>query len=430
MAKGVGAAPSGMQMAGGGILAFAGVSPVGSLVDVDGNPLQAEAKAAAEKTTEKALSREAKEYLASKATKNTAKTAVAEAAPSLMKRLGLGFTGYQLADTGAGFSEGAASALTGPEQSSRRELMMGDVGSDNALASGILSNADYSKSIPSWVPDFLNPNKMASATPSVSATATTDKKPGSPTGGPGSPTGGPGSPTGGPGSPAGGPGVPPQSNVPSGYEAEIQKRLGVMDQGLGSSKAQADLDALRKEIGESKNDKLWQALMMGGLKAMGGRSPWAGVNIGEGGAEGVKSYAEASKGEREDKKLLLAQQSALDQAEYARKTGNLNALISAQTRLDQINQHRENLKLQYASIGATKEAQIDANMRKAYSDAYIKAFAANGGDDALATRAATAAMQMGTPANTPVGAPKAGDIIQGYKFKGGNPNDKSNWEKA
>ena len=417
IAKGVGAAPVNMQMAGGGIVAFAGDSPAGSLVDVNGNPLQAEAKAATEAaekkltSQQKDIARDTAEYLEKKA----AKSSIGTAAPSLMKRLGLGlglgYTGYQLADTGKGFSEGAASALTGPEQSSRREMMMGDVGSDTSLASGILSNADYSKPVPSWVPDWLNPNKIGQeAAPKVI--------PGSPPGTekPAAPAAKPGASTGGPG----GPGSPSQS-VLSGYEAEIKKRLGMMDEGLGNSKAQADLDALRKEIGAGKNDALWQALMMGGMKAMGGRSPWASVNIGEGGAEGVKSFAEAKKGEREDKKLLVAQQSALDQAEYARKTGNLNALIAAQTRLDQIKQHRDTLGAQYASIAATKEAQIDANMRKAYSDAYIKAYAATGGDEALATAAAQKAMQMGT---------KAGDIIQGYKFKGGNPNDKSNWEKA
>ena len=26
-------------------------------------------------------------------------------------------------------------------------------------------------------------------------------------------------------------------------------------------------------------------------------------------------------------------------------------------------------------------------------------------------------------------APKAGDIVEGYKFKGGDPSDQSNWEK-
>jgi len=154
-----------------------------------------------------------------------------------------------------------------------------------------------------------------------------------------------------------------------------------MDQGLGSSKAQADLDALRAEIGAGKDNKLWQALMTGGLKAMSSKSPFANVGIGEGGVEGMKAYGEAAKAELADKKLLIAQQSALDQAEYARKTGNLNALIAAQTRLDAIKQHRENLKVQYAGIGASKEATLDAAKTKAYGDTILKAIASGMTED-------------------------------------------------
>lgn len=173
----------------------------------------------------------------------------------------------------------------------------------------------------------------------------------------------------------------------TGYEAEIQKRLAAMDQGLGGGKAQADLDALRAEIGAGKDNKLWQALMTGGLKAMSSKSPFANVGIGEGGVEGMKAYGEASKAELADKKLLIAQQSALEQAEYARKSGNLNALISAQARLDQIKQHRENLKLQYANIGATKEAALANAKIKAHGDTVVKLMA-QGMDENEATNLA------------------------------------------
>ena len=33
------------------------------------------------------------------------------------------------------------------------------------------------------------------------------------------------------------------------------------------------------------------------------------------------------------------------------------------------------------------------------------------------------------PENTPNAVPKVGETKNGYKFKGGNPNDKNNWEK-
>jgi len=62
----------------------------------------------------------------------------------------------------------------------------------------------------------------------------------------------------------------------------------------------------------------------------------------------------------------------LEQAEYARKTGNLNALIQAQARLDGIKQHRETLRAQYAGISASKEATLEASKTKAKGDAITK----------------------------------------------------------
>ena len=223
---------------------------------------------------------------------------------------------------------------------------------------------------------------------------------------------------------------PTTTNVPGSYEDLIKQGLVEARQdGLKHSKSQADLDTLRKEIGAGKNDALWQALMMGGMKAMGGRSPWAGVNIGEGGVEGIKSYGEAKKAEREDKKLLVAQQAALDQAEYARKTGNLNALIAAQSRMDTLKMHEQTLKGQYAAIAASKEATLDAAKQKTYAEQFMKALALDPTNYAAAKAAADASMQMGT-SKGPVPMPKVGDIISGKKFLGGNPNEAKNWEKA
>lgn len=46
-------------------------------------------------------------------------------------------------------------------------------------------------------------------------------------------------------------------------------------------------------------------------------------------------------------------------------------------------------------------------------------------------RTATPAKAKAAAASpAPSGAPKKGDVIDGYRFKGGNPNDKSNWERA
>jgi len=136
---------------------------------------------------------------------------------------------------------------------------------------------------------------------------------------------------------------------------------------LGSQKAQSDLDTLRKEIEANKDQKLWQALMMGGAKAMSGTSPRALQNIGEGIAGGVSDYAKAEAAERADKKLLIQQQAALDQANYAKKSGNFNALLQAQTRLD-------NIEISRNQLAAQKELAMLSARDKAYGDLVHKLY--------------------------------------------------------
>ena len=36
----------------------------------------------------------------------------------------------------------------------------------------------------------------------------------------------------------------------------------------------------------------------------------------------------------------------------------------------------------------------------------------------------------GAAAPAPIAAPKAGEVRNGYRFKGGNPNDQANWTKV
>jgi hypothetical protein len=145
------------------------------------------------------------------------------------------------------------------------------------------------------------------------------------------------------------------------YEAEIQELMSGLKKGLGEGRAQKDLDTLREEMKGSKDQNLWMSLIQGGAKAMQSTSPYALSGLGAGLEAGAKEYGRGLEGERADKKLLLAQQSALEQAEYARKTGNLNALIAAQTRLDTIKSNRENL-------AANKELAILSARDKAYGD--------------------------------------------------------------
>jgi len=158
------------------------------------------------------------------------------------------------------------------------------------------------------------------------------------------------------------------------YEKDIEAGLADIRKGLGGGRAQQDLDALREEMRGNKDQNLWMSLIQGGAKAMQSTSPHAMVGLGAGIEEGARTYGKGLEGERADKKLLLAQQSALEQAEYARKTGNLNALIQAQGRLDTIQAQKENL-------GTYRTSQLDAQRMKVGSDAYMKALAAGKTDE-------------------------------------------------
>jgi hypothetical protein len=145
------------------------------------------------------------------------------------------------------------------------------------------------------------------------------------------------------------------------YDKQIKAGLVEVNKGLGGGLAQEDLNALRENIKENQDQKFWMSLIQGGAKAMQSTSPHAMVGLGAGIEEGAKTYGKGMEAERADKKLLIAQQSALEQVEYARKTGNLNALIAAQTRLDAVKSQRENL-------AANKELAILSARDKAYGD--------------------------------------------------------------
>ena len=145
------------------------------------------------------------------------------------------------------------------------------------------------------------------------------------------------------------------------YEKEIEAGLAELKKGLSGGMAQKDLDALRENIKENQDQKFWMSLIQGGAKAMQSTSPHAMVGLGAGIEEGAKSYGKGIEAERADKKLLIAQQGALEQVEYARKSGNLNALIAAQGRLDALKSQRENL-------AANKELAILSARDKAYGD--------------------------------------------------------------
>jgi hypothetical protein len=176
----------------------------------------------------------------------------------------------------------------------------------------------------------------------------------------------------------GGGGAPVAPNSGAGaegkYESEIEAMMAELKKGLSGGMAQKDLDALREDIKDRQDQKLWMSLIQGGARAMQSTSPHAMVGLGAGLEEGAKTYGKGMEAERADKKLLIAQQAALEQVEYARKSGNLNALIAAQTRLDAVKAQRE-------SLATSKELASQDSQLKTYSNAFMRAVAAGKTDD-------------------------------------------------
>jgi len=74
------------------------------------------------------------------------------------------------------------------------------------------------------------------------------------------------------------------------YQKQMQERLGD-NAGLGAIKNK--LSKMEEEGASEKEKAPWMALMTAGLGMMAGTSPFAGVNIGQGGIAGLKAYKEA-----------------------------------------------------------------------------------------------------------------------------------------
>ena len=173
-------------------------------------------------------------------------------------------------------------------------------------------------------------------------------------------------------------------------QAKFLKEMQEAD--IKSGEATKDLARQRQEIEDKKGEKLWQALMMGGARAMSGRSPYALSNIGEGIAGGVKDYAEAEKAERAEKKLLLQYQTELDKADYARKAGNFTALEQIQGRL-------AGLKVAAMNANATKQAALDSAHQKNFGELVARLMRDSGLTEEQAISAASKIYLQGSTKN-------------------------------
>lgn len=118
------------------------------------------------------------------------------------------------------------------------------------------------------------------------------------------------------------------------YSELIKERLAAMDTGNPFAKSEEQTQAIRQSMEERKARSPYEALAMAGLGTMAGTSQYGLTNLGLGGIEGLKSYSKSAAENAADQKLLLQQQVEAEKGKYARDTGNLNALIQAQSAKD------------------------------------------------------------------------------------------------
>jgi len=119
------------------------------------------------------------------------------------------------------------------------------------------------------------------------------------------------------------------------YQDLIRQRLEDMDKGPDPFSG-SEATRLKYEEALKKKEELapYMSLIKGGLKAYGGTSPYANANIGAGAETGLEDYMKSQAAADAERKSLLANQTDTEKLKYARKMGNLDALIKAQGAID------------------------------------------------------------------------------------------------
>jgi hypothetical protein len=143
-------------------------------------------------------------------------------------------------------------------------------------------------------------------------------------------------------------------------QLDYMKRLQTEDP-FKESRAQEE--AIRSQIAANRKMSPYEALTMAGLKTMAGTSPFALVNLGGGGEEGLKTFGRGKREEADLQKQLLQQGVEREKSKFARETQLQSARQTA--------------------IGQMYNKQIALDAAKAARDA-----AAGGKEDRATQRAA------------------------------------------
>lgn len=139
---------------------------------------------------------------------------------------------------------------------------------------------------------------------------------------------------------------------------DIKRRQKALEQGDPYAKAEAEEANIRKSLARNKETASYRALAMAGLGTMAGTSQNALSNLGLGGIEGLKSYAQAMREQDEGQKLLLQQAGDREKSKFARETALLG---SQQTALGQMLGRRASAEATAAARGetASRNKQLD-----------------------------------------------------------------------
>ena len=154
---------------------------------------------------------------------------------------------------------------------------------------------------------------------------------------------------------------------------DIKRRQKALEEGDPYAKSEAREAKIEEELGNIKKYSPFRALAAAGLGTMAGTSQYGLSNLGLGGIEGLKSYAQAQREQSDLNKLLLQQAGERERSKFGRETALLG---SQQTALGQLLGRRSAAETAAAARADTalKGRQLDlTRAQNSYSSLYNNA---------------------------------------------------------
>jgi hypothetical protein len=138
------------------------------------------------------------------------------------------------------------------------------------------------------------------------------------------------------------------------FATAVRQAQALMQPHLRQSQAEQSYASMLRAPPADENKMMWMSLLRGGLKALGGSSPYANVNLGQGLGEAAQSYEEGLR-EQQKQKLAYAKEMA-DQAKSQRQEG-----LAALTLGQKI--YSDEATLQASLARAAKEGDMNSYAR-------------------------------------------------------------------